>query len=86
MGAFFELGTDRSMGMGAGPIPAASISRHTAGWPRDEAEVFRYIIRSLDDVYLKSVNKQKGKGGKSPNVVQAGEVFTKEKFRAGLGK
>lgn len=51
---FFELGTDRQIGMQAGPIPAASIDRHTAGWPEDEAELFRHVIRAMDRAYLDS--------------------------------
>jgi hypothetical protein len=46
---FFELGTDRSMG---GRIPAASIARHVEGWPDDEAGMFRFVIRELDQAYL----------------------------------
>lgn len=50
---FFELGTDRSIGMnGPGPIPAASIIRHVEGWPDDEADMFRFVIRQLDQAYL----------------------------------
>lgn len=50
---FFELGTDRPIGMnGVGPIPATTIDRHTAGWPEDEAELFRHVIRAMDRAYL----------------------------------
>lgn len=53
---FFELGTDRAIGMnGPGPIPSASISRHVEGWPEDEAETFRFVIRQLDQAYLTSL-------------------------------
>lgn len=53
---FFELGTDRRMGMnGPGPIPAASLDRHTAGWPEDDAEVFRFVVREMDRAYLNSL-------------------------------
>lgn len=50
--AFWELSTDRQIGMAPGPIPAASIERHTAGWPDDDAESFRFIIREMDRAYL----------------------------------
>ena len=51
---FFELGTDRQLtGYGAGPIPAASIARHVAGWPDYEAWQFRHVIRALDNAWLK---------------------------------
>lgn len=48
---FWELSTDRQIGMAAGPIPAASIARHTAGWPYDVAWMFRICIRKMDDAY-----------------------------------
>lgn len=52
---FFELGSDRAIGMnGPGPIPAASISRHTDGWPDDDEDTFRFVIRELDRAYLNS--------------------------------
>lgn len=55
--AFWELSTDRhiAVGMGGavpGPIPAASIRAHTAGWDPDEAEFFRKMVRAMDAVYL----------------------------------
>lgn len=51
---FFELGTDRQLtGYGAGPIPAASIARHVAGWCEYEAWQFRHVIRALDGAWLK---------------------------------
>jgi hypothetical protein len=53
---FWELGTDRPLIMGgAGPIPASSIDRHTAGWPEAEADTFRYAIRSMDRAFLNSL-------------------------------
>ena len=51
---FFELGTDRQLtGYGAGPIPAASIARHVAGWCEHDAWQFRQVIRALDNAWLK---------------------------------
>ena len=50
--AFVELGTDRQLGQVAGPIPASSIDRHTAGWPDAEAAVFRRVMRAMDHAYL----------------------------------
>ena len=58
---FFELGTDRQLtGYGAGPIPAASIARHVAGWSDHEAWQFRHVIRALDNAWLK---RQSGDDG-----------------------
>jgi hypothetical protein len=57
--AFWELSTDRQLtGYGSGPIPAASIDRHTAGWDADEAEMFRACIRAMDAVFLQSQSKE----------------------------
>lgn len=41
---------------GAGPIPAATLDRYTAGWPDHEAEVFRYVMRAMDRAYLNSMS------------------------------
>lgn len=49
---FWELSTDRQIGMAAGPIPRASIAEHTRGWPDDDAEMFRICMRRMDDIYL----------------------------------
>lgn len=64
--AFFELGTDRQVGMGVGPIPSASIDRYVDrhGFSVDEEEEFRYLIRRLDGVYLDFRSPQK----KAPSV------------------
>lgn len=52
LAAFFDLSTDRQItGYGSGPIPAASIARHVAGWPEDEAEAFRRCIRAMDEAF-----------------------------------
>lgn len=47
--AFYELSTDRQIGMAVGPIPAASIDRHGGG------ALFRRVIRAMDRVYLAHV-------------------------------
>lgn len=49
---FWELSTDRQIGMAAGPIPRSSIIDHTRGWPDDDAEMFRICMRRMDDTYL----------------------------------
>ncbi len=56
---FFELGTDRPVGMnGPGPIPSSSIDRLVAGWPEDEADIFRHVIRAMDRAYLNSLSPE----------------------------
>lgn len=87
--AFLELSTDRQMVMVAGaearvterpgPLPASSIARHCAGWPPDEAETFRRVMRHLDATYREIA----GSGFKAaPRVVG---VLTPAVL-AGLGK
>lgn len=49
---FWELSTDRQIGMAAGPIPRASIVDHCRGWPDDDAEMFRICMRRMDDIYI----------------------------------
>ncbi|MGA0540733.1 phage tail assembly chaperone [Neotabrizicola sp. VNH66] len=54
--SFHELSTDRQItDHGPGPIPAASIARHTAGWPEDEVEAFRTCIRAMDAAFLDAI-------------------------------
>lgn len=74
--AFWELGTDRQIGQVVGPIPAASIDRHTAGWPDAEAQAFRRCIRAMDQVFLKS---QRG----SVSVPES-EDPARDAFRSGM--
>lgn len=54
---FFELSTDRQIGMAVGPIPKSSIEKHTEGWPPDDAEMFRFCMRAMDAVYLEREEK-----------------------------
>lgn len=51
--AFWELSTDRPIGMdGPGDIPASSIRRWSADMAPDDAELFRRCIRAMDRVAL----------------------------------
>ena len=75
--AFCELSTDRSIGMGEGPIPWSSIRRYCEYLGADEelADALQSHIRSMDSAYLehrakktpaapKGVPKQPAGGGK----------------------
>ncbi|WP_425454224.1 hypothetical protein [Pelagibacterium sediminicola] len=73
---FFELGTDRQIGMGLGPIPAASIDRHVAGWPGADAQAFRQAIRAMDALYLKHHAKE-------PDVPETDNA-ARDAFRAAM--
>lgn len=59
---FFELSTDRQIGMAVGPIPAASIARHVAGWPDEDAQMFALCIRAMDKVWM-----ARGSDGEGPD-------------------
>ncbi len=54
---FWRLSTERQIGMGIGPIPASAIDRHVAGWCDEDAEVFEFCIRRMDEAYLMHQNK-----------------------------
>lgn len=80
---FFELSSDRQIGMGVGPIPASSIDRHTATWDHDDADMFRTCIRAMDGVYMAHVNKS---GGGNDGARQDEKPKTaQEAFRAAFG-
>lgn len=51
--AFFELSTDRQIGMAMGPLPASSIDRYIAGagLDHDDADMFRACMRAMDDLF-----------------------------------
>lgn len=76
---FWELSTDRQIGMTIGPIPAASIERHTADWPDDDAEMFRVCMRRMDSVYLNY------KPGKTPVLPPKDNLSPQDKITALFG-
>jgi hypothetical protein len=53
---FWRLSTERQIGTGTGPIPASQIDRHIAGWMYEDAEVFEFCMRRMDEVYLMQQN------------------------------
>lgn len=80
---FFELSTDRQLGQFLpGPIPSASIARHTEGWRDSEAERFRKVIRDMDSVFLEQMRPNE-KGEPKPKI--AG-VLTPAIMREKFGK
>ena len=72
---FYELSTDRQItGYGSGPIPAASIARHTAGWDDAERQTFTACIRAMDTAFLDATapakeGEEKGGLPQPPGVV-----------------
>jgi hypothetical protein len=61
--AFWELGTERQLGMSVGPIPGSKIREYL----RDEMDLYgaeydraRAIIRKADEAWLDMLNARKG--------------------------
>lgn len=50
--AFWELSTERQIGMAEGPIPASAIHEEARGLSLDEMHGFRRVIRAMDAAYL----------------------------------
>jgi len=53
--AFHELGSNRAIGMTVGPIPEHAVSAYADRYGLDHwsAQVFTYLIRKLDNAFLK---------------------------------
>lgn len=54
---FWRLSTERQIGFGIGPIPDSQIERRTAAMNEEDAEIFEFCIRRMDEVYLMKSNK-----------------------------
>lgn len=50
--AFWELSTDRQVGMGPGPIPHTSIQRMAGEFSALGGKTFQHLIRAMDVAYL----------------------------------
>ena len=64
--AWWELHTDRPMGMAVGPIPFTAIDRYASRFGVDDAdhfEAFREAVRGIDGTYLKWVNERRDSRG-----------------------
>jgi hypothetical protein len=75
--AFWELGTERQLGMALGPIPASKIREYL----RDEMELTgteydraRAIIRRVDDAYCGMLNARKGDEPRLADQAKATDV------------
>lgn len=71
--AFWDLGTERPIGMGLGPIPDSALreyARHS-GVTGDLLDSFKVIIRAVDAEYLRLVAPKDRKQG---NVVRGDDV------------
>jgi len=86
--AFWELGTERQLGMSVGPIPASKIREYL----RDELDVHgaehdraRAIIRKADDAYVGMLNARKGDGPELADVAKATDSEGVKRVVRGLG-
>lgn len=63
--AFFELSSDRQVGMAAGPLPASSIDRwvDTGRVSKSEEKFFRRAMRRADEEYRKASAEKSEMGG-----------------------
>jgi hypothetical protein len=77
LNAFWELSTDRQIGMGVGAIPASAITEWAAraGLDDIEAESFRSCIRAMDRAYLDFANKPDAERHKVESRPMTGELF-----------
>ena len=87
--AFWELGTERQLGMSIGPIPGSKIREYL----RDEMDLHgaeyeraRAIIRKADDAYLGMLNARKGDEPKLADQAKATDAEGVKRVMRGLGK
>lgn len=57
--AFSELSSCRQIGMGLGPIPFTAIAEYARIYKVDDISDFIYIIRVMDNAFLKGQNGNK---------------------------
>lgn len=83
--AFYDLSSDRSFGMGVGPIPYSSVCRYAEahGMGRDEFDYFHTIIRAMDTEYLAIANKSKDEAEMIPITDVSGQ---REMFKRMLAR
>jgi len=87
--AFWELGTERQLGMSVGPIPGSRIREYL----RDEMELSgpeydraRAIIRKADDAYVGMLNARKGDEPKLADAAKATDTEGVKRVMSKLGK
>jgi hypothetical protein len=66
--SFLDLSTERSIGMGPGPIPWSRIVNYANYYDIDDAESFIQIITEVDKAYLEAESKgNKNQETKTPS-------------------
>jgi|GEM_PF-1105785 len=86
--AFWELGTERQLGMSIGPIPISKIREYL----RDELELHdaeydhaKAIIRKADDAYVGMVNRRKDDEPEMADAAKATDAEGVKRVVRGLG-
>jgi hypothetical protein len=64
--AFAELNSCRNFGMGMGPIPFTAIAEYVRLYKVEDSEEFMYIIRVMDNQFIKSQNANKQQSSDNP--------------------
>jgi hypothetical protein len=74
--AFWELSTDRQIGMAVGPLPSESIDRwlEKQGYGPDEQDELRFYFREMDDAF-------RGQGKPPTQVTVAPQAEQKLSFK-----
>jgi len=87
--AFWELGTERQIGMAVGLIPVLKIREYLRG----EMELFgaeydraKAIIRRIDDAYVGMLNARKGDEPIRSDAAKVTDVEGVKRVMSGLGK
>jgi len=85
--AFWELGTERQLGMSVGPIPGSSIREYLRDIDLDDAdhERARAIIRKADNAYLNML-RSKTDEPKLTDQAKATDTEGVKRVLRGLGK
>lgn len=61
-GAFFDLTSCRSLGMGLGPIPWTAVNQYARayGYSEEQEEDLQFYISRMDHAYMEWAAKKKG--------------------------
>jgi len=86
--AFWELSTERQLGMSVGPIPGSKIREYL----RDEMELdgvaydrARAILRKADDAYVGMLNRRKDDGPEMADMAKTTDAEGVKRVMRGLG-
>lgn len=81
LSAFWDLCTERSIGMSVGPIPWNRIREYSefAGLDRPNAFAFAAIIRKLDATYLEHLRGDQAQAAGTASKAAAGGTGGREK-------